>query len=80
MARISLYQQYCAEQARAKITNTQRAGKIFWTFGAMLTGQIKSGKGDGGFAGLKAPMAYSTFLFMFVILPILVLIAFLTPH
>jgi hypothetical protein len=74
MARISLYSQYCAEQRQRKITNAQRAGNVFWTLGAMLTGQIKSGHGDGGFGGLHNPMSYSTFLFIFVIAPILIFI------
>jgi hypothetical protein len=52
------------------------ASTVVFTFGEMLTG-LRDHKDGGGFGGLKAPMASSTFIFMFFIIPLFVLIAFL---
>jgi hypothetical protein len=62
-----------AERAAAKQPN--KALTATYVAGQMLTGQIHP-KGDGGFAGLKAPMGYSTAIFLFIVFPVMFLIAF----
>lgn len=65
---------HMARERQRKVNRAAQAGSVAWTFGAMLTGLIHPA-GEGGFGGLKAPMSYSTFIFFFIITPLLAVIA-----